>query len=299
MKTSVADPDPRVFGAPGSGSISQRYGSGSWSIIIKQNPVLWLLFDFLPLKNYVKVPSKSIMQKNFKKNSFLLASWGQWWSGSISQRHRSADPDPHKNVMDAQHWWKQCSVRTRLQLIGLPDPGPCNFNKDWKKKLQCSYLKKYDLLPSGTYFTTYRTGYLFSVSKIRIRSLDLWIRGSWSRTIWEINGLEHCLKHNILLGNKNLTPLIYRDLAPLHGNKVWLTLAMSSSPGFKAKAYRTGWWAIGLRICCILDKNYICYHCYQVPWFTMDLNHNGLKNCCASKKFCSQKSFAFSTGTSY
>jgi hypothetical protein len=27
--TSVVDPDPRVFRAPGSGSISQRYGSGS------------------------------------------------------------------------------------------------------------------------------------------------------------------------------------------------------------------------------------------------------------------------------
>jgi hypothetical protein len=25
-------------------------------------------------------------------------------SGSISQRHRSADPDPPQNVMDPQHW---------------------------------------------------------------------------------------------------------------------------------------------------------------------------------------------------
>jgi hypothetical protein len=31
LVTSVADPDPRVFGPPGSGSISQRYGSGSGS----------------------------------------------------------------------------------------------------------------------------------------------------------------------------------------------------------------------------------------------------------------------------
>jgi hypothetical protein len=28
LDTSVADPDPHVFGPPGSGSISQRYGSG-------------------------------------------------------------------------------------------------------------------------------------------------------------------------------------------------------------------------------------------------------------------------------
>jgi hypothetical protein len=51
------------------------------------------LFDFLSLKNDVNVPSKS----NTKK-----AGSG---SGSISQRHGSADPypDPHQNVMDPQH----------------------------------------------------------------------------------------------------------------------------------------------------------------------------------------------------
>ncbi len=27
-------------------------------------------------------------------------------SGSISQRHGSADPDPHPNVMDPEHWYK-------------------------------------------------------------------------------------------------------------------------------------------------------------------------------------------------
>ncbi len=30
VRTSVADPDPYVFGPPGSGSVSQRYGSGSF-----------------------------------------------------------------------------------------------------------------------------------------------------------------------------------------------------------------------------------------------------------------------------
>jgi hypothetical protein len=29
LSSSVADPDPHVFGPPGSGSTSQRYGSGS------------------------------------------------------------------------------------------------------------------------------------------------------------------------------------------------------------------------------------------------------------------------------
>ncbi len=27
-------------------------------------------------------------------------------SGSLSQRHGSADPDPHQNVMDQEHWPK-------------------------------------------------------------------------------------------------------------------------------------------------------------------------------------------------
>jgi hypothetical protein len=59
---SVADPDPNphVFGPPGSGSISQRYGfgfgSGSFyrqAKIIRNTLIptaLWLLFDFLSLK---------------------------------------------------------------------------------------------------------------------------------------------------------------------------------------------------------------------------------------------------------
>ncbi len=32
-------------------------------------------------------------------------------SGSISQRHGSADPDPHQNVMDPQHWTKDSDLQ--------------------------------------------------------------------------------------------------------------------------------------------------------------------------------------------
>jgi hypothetical protein len=58
-KTSVADPnpDPHVFGPPGSGFISQRYGSGSGSIYHQAEIVSKILillfcdfFDFLSLK---------------------------------------------------------------------------------------------------------------------------------------------------------------------------------------------------------------------------------------------------------
>jgi hypothetical protein len=78
---SVADPepDPHVFGPPGSGSgsTSQRYGSGSCSgsgsgsfrhraKIVRKTliPTLYVtLFDFLSLKNDVNVASKINKQK--------------------------------------------------------------------------------------------------------------------------------------------------------------------------------------------------------------------------------------------
>jgi hypothetical protein len=74
---NVTDPDPNVFGPPGSGSgsISQRHGSGSFYHQAKIGrktlipTVLLLLFDFLSLKNDVNVHLKSNMKKNF-----LLAS---------------------------------------------------------------------------------------------------------------------------------------------------------------------------------------------------------------------------------
>ncbi len=78
ISSSVADPDPNpdpsdpyVFGPPGSGSVSQSYGSGSFyheAKILNKTlipTVLWLLFDFLSLKNDVNVPSKRNKQKNW------------------------------------------------------------------------------------------------------------------------------------------------------------------------------------------------------------------------------------------
>ena len=68
-------PDPHVFGPPGSGSTSQRYGSGSGSSCKNRKKNLDSLyfvtvFDFLSLKNDVNVPSKStvISRKNCVKN---------------------------------------------------------------------------------------------------------------------------------------------------------------------------------------------------------------------------------------
>ncbi len=77
-RSSVADPDPldpHVFGPPGSGFISQRYGSESFyhqAKIIRKTLIptaFWLLFYFLSLK----MPSNSNKQKNVEtKNYFFV-----------------------------------------------------------------------------------------------------------------------------------------------------------------------------------------------------------------------------------
>jgi hypothetical protein len=85
--SSVADlnPDPHVFGPPGSGSISQRYGCGSGSgsgtfyYHGKNNQknldshYFVTLFDFLSFKNDANVPSKSNKQKKCLRNKFFVA----------------------------------------------------------------------------------------------------------------------------------------------------------------------------------------------------------------------------------
>jgi hypothetical protein len=79
---------------------------------------------------------------SFNKTCFLFASWRSMMktagSGSISQRHVSADPDPHKNVMDPQHCGKfwQGSGSTLVWLTG-PGSGP-------------HWVKKRDLDPTET-----------------------------------------------------------------------------------------------------------------------------------------------------
>ncbi len=105
--------------------------------------VLWLLFDFLPLKNDVKVPAKSNMQKNFFFNKFdrhpkgtksdldqilqiffdskqmckilfksesVPSNFAKKWLCSNGLAHyRTRDPDPKEMITDPQHWnpdWK-------------------------------------------------------------------------------------------------------------------------------------------------------------------------------------------------
>ncbi len=116
LDSSVGDPD--VFGSPGSrsGSVSQRYGSGSFchqAKIIRKTlipTVLWLLYDFLTYKNDENVPSKiNTKQKKIFFVGVLKVKDGnsriRCRNGSIGQRHESVDTDtdPYQNVTDPQH----------------------------------------------------------------------------------------------------------------------------------------------------------------------------------------------------
>ncbi len=87
--------------------------------------ILWLLYDFLALSNYVNVTLKSNKQKT-ETNIFCCRHhenhWQKQQSGSISQRFGSADPDPHphpdpywyQNFMDPQHCLPKCHGFTTL-----------------------------------------------------------------------------------------------------------------------------------------------------------------------------------------
>ncbi len=105
--SSVAEnPDPYVFRPPASGSISQRYGSGSGT-----GTFYHYLFDFLSLKNDVNVPSKSNMQKNFlTKICWRLESQG--W------KQQDPDPDPWVGGMDLR-------IRIHTKMSGIRNTAGC------------------------------------------------------------------------------------------------------------------------------------------------------------------------------
>ncbi len=123
--------DVSVPTVSGSGSISHRSGSfHHYAKIVRKTlipTVLWLLYEFLTLKNDVTVPSKRNKQKKIFFKNFLLTSsrsltkiaGSTSTSGSISQRYGSAneDPDPFQNFMDPQTGQKHCQTSLR-NLLG-------------------------------------------------------------------------------------------------------------------------------------------------------------------------------------
>jgi hypothetical protein len=96
--SSVVVPDPNDVGPLGSWSRSFHHQAKIVST------VLWLLYDFLSLKNDVNVSLKSNKQKNFQNNYFLMAFMVTDEKSRIRIRIRSADLDPYNNVTDPQQW---------------------------------------------------------------------------------------------------------------------------------------------------------------------------------------------------
>jgi hypothetical protein len=105
MFLGLLDPDPIVRGIDPDldPSISSSKNSK------KNLDSLLLPFWLFIFEKLCKCTFKSNQQKNhFKKISFLLAN-DESESGSISQRHGSADPDPHQNVMDPHTACNTCN----------------------------------------------------------------------------------------------------------------------------------------------------------------------------------------------
>jgi hypothetical protein len=111
MFLGLLDPDPKVRGTDPDSSIIKLNSKKNL------NPtVLWLLYDFLSLKNYVDVASKSNKQKILGKNFFFRCHLeGDCWKYQDPESHldlrpdpfvRGTDdphPDPYQNVTDSQH----------------------------------------------------------------------------------------------------------------------------------------------------------------------------------------------------
>jgi hypothetical protein len=110
----------------------------------------------------------------------------EYASGSISQRHGSADtdpdPDPHENVMDLQHWFVQRSVRRTSsqrrrkttsspfhapsltgRLSGLSAFQPCGGNVVFKCEIYVTHLLSY-------YFTAFPQKYEIQKRSILIQT---------------------------------------------------------------------------------------------------------------------------------
>ncbi len=93
----VADPDPYVFGPPGSGPVSQRYGSGSF---YNQAKIVTKTLIPTVLKNYV---TKSQIRNTECKNHLLLISH------IINGRSKSASKK-NKGLYPRQSFWKLADI---------------------------------------------------------------------------------------------------------------------------------------------------------------------------------------------
>ncbi len=140
-----------------------------------------------------------------------MASWRSMTkiagSGSNSQRHGSADPDPHQNVMDPEHcwgpltWgWPKAALRYAVSFSSLYQntDGWMVRRKlprvplDWlainrythyrdREKISVAELIDPDLIPqSGIYDFGYRSGHPVSVQYLNNTEPQLNLRWTWA-----------------------------------------------------------------------------------------------------------------------
>jgi hypothetical protein len=62
-------------------------------------------------------------------------------SGSISHRHGSADPNPHQNVMDPEHWLKRTASLKRNSHVGYLNV-MVRYQNPWIKSKQVFRIRK-------------------------------------------------------------------------------------------------------------------------------------------------------------
>ncbi len=129
-----------------SGYVSQRCGfkSGSFhhqaKIVRKTliSTVLWLLYDFLSLKNDVNVSLKSNKQKTIFVGVLKVTDEKSriWIRGSVSHRSTISDSGLYQNITDPKYWIESCldvmassrRVCKSLEKKNVPTaPSICHF----------------------------------------------------------------------------------------------------------------------------------------------------------------------------
>ncbi len=112
---SLLDPDP---------SIIEQKLKKTWFVLFLIS--LWLFI----LEKWCKCTFKKKQAEKLWKNVvFLLASWRSMTktagSGSIIQRHGSADPYPYQYVTDPQHWLEHINGSAKHKiLVRIRDTSP-------------------------------------------------------------------------------------------------------------------------------------------------------------------------------
>jgi hypothetical protein len=120
------DPEPYVFGPPGSRSISTRYGSGYGSFYYQAKvvrntlipTVLGLLYDFVSFKNNVNVASKIYKEKMF--NCHLEGSLRKISGSGAGSRSVIRGTDPRIQICTKRSWIHNTGLGNRKPVILFP-----------------------------------------------------------------------------------------------------------------------------------------------------------------------------------